>query len=202
MRYAPDHKDTTRTRLLEVGGALAKENGFGTTGVDKLMAAAGLTSGAFYAHFRSKGELLEALVDSELTRSLARFADKDDAGLLAALESYLSPNHVDRPAEGCAATSLTPEIARASEGARQTFEARMGDIHAAIAPHVADDGAAWALMAQVVGAVMLARAMASSEVRQAVLDGALANTRAMVAAAKDSQAAKAAEGSTESLSNQ
>ena len=202
MRYAPNHKDTTRTRLLEVGGALAKENGFGTTGVDKLMAAAGLTSGAFYAHFRSKGELLEALVDSELTRSLARFADKDDAGLLAALEGYLSPSHVERPAEGCAATSLTPEIARASDSAKQSFEARMGDIHAAIAPHVADDGAAWALMAQAVGAVMLARAMASSEVRQAVLDGALANTRALVEAAKGSQAVEATEGSTQSLSNQ
>ena len=202
MRYAPNHKDTTRARLLEVGGALAKENGFGTTGVDKLMAAAGLTSGAFYAHFRSKGELLEALVDSELTRSLARFADKDDAGLLAALEGYLSPSHVERPAEGCAATSLTPEVARASDGAKQSFEARMGDIHAAIAPHVADDGAAWALMAQAVGAVMLARAMASSEARQAVLDGALANTRALVAAAKDSQATKVPEGSTKLLSNQ
>jgi hypothetical protein len=44
--------------------------------------------------------------------------------------------------------------------------------------------------------------MVTPETRQAVLDGALANTRAMVAAAKDSQAAKAAEGSTESLSNQ
>lgn len=198
MRYAPNHKDTTRTRLLEVGGALAKENGFGTTGVDKLMAAAGLTSGAFYAHFRSKGELLEALVDSELTRSLARFADKDDAGLLAALEGYLSPSHVDRPADGCAATSLTPEIARASESAKQTFEARMAEIHAAMAQHTADDGAAWALMAQAVGAVMLARAMATPEVRQAVLAGALANTRALVEAG---QAAKAAEGANQPLSN-
>lgn len=180
MRYAPNHKDNTRTRLLEVGGALAKENGFGTTGVDKLMAAAGLTSGAFYAHFRSKGDLLEALVDRELTHSLARFADKDDAQLLASLESYLSLAHVDCPAEGCAATSLTPEIARASEGAKQTFEARMCNIHAAIAPHVADDGAAWALMTQAVGAVMLARAMATPESRQAVLDGALAQCQALI----------------------
>lgn len=199
MRYSPDHKDSTRAHLLDVGGALAKENGFGTTGVDKLMAAAGLTSGAFYAHFRSKGELLEALVNSELTRSLARFADKDDAQLLAALEGYLSPSHVDRPAEGCAATSLTPEIARASEGARQAFEARMGDIHAAITPHVADGGVAWALMAQAVGAVMLARAMATPQARQAVLEGALANTQALVAAG---QAEKAIGGNAEPLSNQ
>ena len=199
MRYAPNHKDNTRTRLLEVGGALAKENGFGTTGVDKLMAAAGLTSGAFYAHFRSKGELLEALVDSELTRSLARFADKDDAGLLAALEGYLSTSHVDRPAEGCAATSLTPEIARASDSAKQTFEARMVDIHAAIAPHVADEGAAWALIAQAVGAVMLARAMATPATRLAVLDGALSNTRALVEAGQATKAAQSSNGKT--LSN-
>ena len=39
MRYSPEHKENTRARLLEVGGALAKKDGFGTTGVDSLMAA-------------------------------------------------------------------------------------------------------------------------------------------------------------------
>ena len=76
MRYTPEHKDKTRARLLAVGGSVAKKNGFGSTGVDSLMAAVGLTSGAFYAHFRSKAELLEAIVDQELGRSIEWFANK------------------------------------------------------------------------------------------------------------------------------
>ena len=87
MRYPPEHKEGTRARLLEAGGALAKKDGFASTGVDGLMAAVGLTSGAFYSHFRSKAELLEAIVESELGRSLDRFAGKTDEQLARTLTS-------------------------------------------------------------------------------------------------------------------
>ena len=75
MRYTADHKAQARKRLLEKAGALAKTRGFGTTGVDALVKAAGLTSGAFYAHFSSKSEMLAALVANELERSLELFRD-------------------------------------------------------------------------------------------------------------------------------
>ena len=71
MRYAPEHKEGTRARLVKATGALAKRQGFSGTGIDGLMAAAGLTSGAFYAHFRSKNELLEAIVDNALICQIA-----------------------------------------------------------------------------------------------------------------------------------
>jgi TetR/AcrR family transcriptional repressor of nem operon len=54
MRYSPEHKEETRARLLKTTGSLVKKKGFAATGVDGLMAAAELTSGAFYSHFRSK----------------------------------------------------------------------------------------------------------------------------------------------------
>ena len=38
--------------------SIAKRGGFGTTGVDELMASIGLTGGAFYGHFASKEALL------------------------------------------------------------------------------------------------------------------------------------------------
>ena len=81
MRYPATHKQDTRARLLKTTGALAKRQGFAGTGVDGLMAAAGLTSGAFYSHFRSKGELLDAIETVEKcapglpAHQLAAFAD-------------------------------------------------------------------------------------------------------------------------------
>lgn len=180
MRYSPEHKESTRARLLEVGGALAKKDGFSNTGVDGLMAAVGLTSGAFYAHFRSKSELLEAIVESELQRSLARLAGRSDAELLAALEAYLSVEHVDHPAQGCAVTSLSSEVARASPESRRIFEELISRIKDELGGHLADGSRAWAMISQMVGAVMIARAMASERARREVLDAVRQQCRAML----------------------
>ena len=114
MRYAPEHKEGTRARLVKATGALAKRQGFSGTGIDGLMAAAGLTSGAFYAHFRSKNELLEAIVDNELQRSVALFAQQSPAKAMKVIEGYLSPAHVAHPESGCAVPALAPEIAAAA----------------------------------------------------------------------------------------
>jgi TetR/AcrR family transcriptional repressor of nem operon len=183
MRYRPDHKDNTRARLLEVGGALAKRDGFSTTGVDSLMAAVGLTSGAFYSHFRSKAELLEAIVENELTRSLDLFANQTDQQLIAALQSYLSIQHVDDPAAGCAVTSLSAEVARSNTATKQTFERMMLQIKAAVQSHFIDGNRAWATIAQVVGAVMIARAMATEESRRSLLEAVMEHATEMVVAA-------------------
>lgn len=184
MRYSPEHKESTRARLLEVGGALAKKDGFGTTGVDSLMAAVGLTSGAFYSHFRSKAELLEAIVENEMTRSVNLFANKTDQQVIAALESYLSISHVNNPAEGCAVTSLSAEVARSTTETKQSFERMMLQLKAAVESHAADENTAWATIAQVVGAVMIARAMATEGSRKSLLEAVLQHAREMVVAAK------------------
>ena len=70
MRYPPDHKTVARAKLIEAGGALAKKAGFSNTGIDALVAAAGVTTGAFYSQFRSKAELLHAIVERELSRTV------------------------------------------------------------------------------------------------------------------------------------
>ncbi|HSY28818.1 MAG TPA: TetR/AcrR family transcriptional regulator, partial [Burkholderiaceae bacterium] len=61
MRYPPGHKQEKRKELLNVSSALIKEGGYAATGIDSLMQAAGVTSGAFYSHFASKKELFGAL---------------------------------------------------------------------------------------------------------------------------------------------
>lgn len=171
MRYSASHKQNTRERILDKAGALAKKKGFGTTGVDALMAAAGLTAGGFYAHFKSKSELLSALIDRELGRSRAMFGVDTDAALAKALQRYLSLGHVEHPQLGCPLTSLSSEIARADESVRVAFEERVLEIHQIVRSRTTDDAQAWSLIAQAVGAVTLARAMHSRTARKSLLDG-------------------------------
>jgi TetR/AcrR family transcriptional repressor of nem operon len=49
-----------RTQLLEAAFRLIRENGYAATSVDALCAAAGVTKGAFFHHFRSKDDLAVA----------------------------------------------------------------------------------------------------------------------------------------------
>ena len=177
MRYPSTHKQDTRARLLKTTGALAKRQGFASTGVDGLMAAAGLTSGAFYSHFKSKGDLLEAIVQNELQRSGKLFHGKSRKQLLRIVEGYLSPTHITQPETGCAIPALAGEVARANDATRQMFEQGVVALKDSMATATASEGEAWAVVAQLVGAVELARAMPSEEMREALLKGVLGCVR-------------------------
>lgn len=169
MRYAPDHKATARAKLIATAGALSKQKGFGTTGVDALMAAAGMTSGAFYSHFKSKPELLRAIVEHELTRTEGIFSGANPKALRRALDFYLSETHVDHPDKGCMLPSLSAEVARADDETKAAFEGHLLTLKEGLQSKVKEGEDAWALIAQAVGAVMLARAMESAETRTTLL---------------------------------
>lgn len=171
MRYSSDHKEGARARLVDATGALVKKNGFAATGVDGLMAAAGLTSGAFYSHFRSKGALLEAIIENELKRSIALFSNNSPEQAVAVVESYLGQEHIAHPESGCAVPALTPEVSRSDESTKRVFESGILALKEQIKGLVKEDAKAWSVMAQLVGAVMIARGMASEQTRSALLEG-------------------------------
>jgi TetR/AcrR family transcriptional repressor of nem operon len=57
MRYAPEHNDATRERILDAASRLFREHGIAAVGLAKIMAEADLTVGTFYTHFKSKEAL-------------------------------------------------------------------------------------------------------------------------------------------------
>jgi TetR/AcrR family transcriptional repressor of nem operon len=68
MRYSEDHKAQTRQRIIEEAARRFRRDGVSATSVQTLMKALDLTHGGFYAHFKSKDELVEeALLHSPLS---------------------------------------------------------------------------------------------------------------------------------------
>jgi TetR/AcrR family transcriptional regulator, transcriptional repressor for nem operon len=61
-RYDKEHKQVTRQPILETAARRFKTDGIDGSGVATLMAGAGLTNGAFYAHFTSKDDLVANVV--------------------------------------------------------------------------------------------------------------------------------------------
>src|SRR4030095_7891856 len=96
MRYAPEHNEETRERILEAASRLFRERGIDAVGLAKIMAEAGLTVGTFYTHFESKEALLqEALLRSLDARHEALEQTLPGADLERVVRAYLSPEHRD-----------------------------------------------------------------------------------------------------------
>ena len=69
-RYDAEHKAGTRRRIIDTAGRRFKQDGIDGSGVAALMSDAGLTNGAFYAHFESKDDLVANVVADQLATSV------------------------------------------------------------------------------------------------------------------------------------
>jgi TetR/AcrR family transcriptional repressor of nem operon len=177
LRYGKDHKQATRQRILETAGRRFKQDGIDGAGLATVMADAGLTNGAFYAHFSSKEDLVANVLADQLRAQRRSFdaQPSDRAGLEAFVRSYLSPEHRDQFADGCPSAALLDEIARRPTGTRDVFtEEVMGvvdDIAARINPTDLEAGRADALtvFGLMVGTLQLARTLTDRDLSDRLL---------------------------------
>src|SRR5436309_15493628 len=104
VRYGKEHKLATRRRIIETAGRRLKRDGIDGSGVATLMKDAGLTNGAFYAHFTSKDSLVAVAIEDQLHTlhaNLVAQAEPGRAGLEQIVRWYLSAHHRDNPGDGC-----------------------------------------------------------------------------------------------------
>lgn len=174
MRYQPGHKEEKRKELLKASGALAKQNGFAATGVDALMKAAGVTSGAFYSHFESKSHLLKALIESELTASREMWAgnphETAEDWIAFELDRYLHMWHVKHADAGCVLPALAAEIARSDLSVKELYAQELLKGHDILAKRLGSNELAWAFLCQLVGAILMARAMPDEAMQRSVIE--------------------------------
>ncbi len=177
MRYGKDQKQATRQRILEAAGRRFKQDGIDGAGVATLMSDAGLTNGAFYAHFASKEDLVANVLADQLRAQRQSFdaQPSDRAGLEAFIRSYLAPEHRDHCADGCPSAALLDEIARRPSDTRQVFTAELmgviDDIASRLDPSdveaVRPD--ALAIFGLMVGTLQLARALTDRDLSDQLL---------------------------------
>jgi len=177
MRYSKGHKHATRERILEAAGRRFKADGIDGAGVAAVMSDAGLTNGAFYAHFASKEDLVANVLAEQLRAQRDGFDAQppDREGLQAFVRSYLSPQHRDQCADGCPSAALLDEIARRPDATRQVFtDELMGvidDIASRLDPKHVDAARtdALTLFGLMVGALQLARALTDRDLSDQLL---------------------------------
>ena len=144
MRYEKGHKDVTRRHIIDVASAQFRANGVAAVGLAGIMSDAGLTNGAFYTHFESKEDLVQAVLSNALgpREQTLRTAAESPAGLETMIRDYLAPRHRDNPGGGCPTAALVAEIGRHPKTTRDGFTDKVSTFVTLIASQLHADSAA------------------------------------------------------------
>lgn len=180
MRISRDQAQRNHDKVVTTAARLFRERGFDGVAVGDLMKAAGFTHGGFYNHFKSKDELSAEALDQAF-----RQMDDHRAGVESLddlLSQYLSEAARRAPGKTCPAAALTGDVARQGEPVKQVFAEGFERMVESMAGRLGEGpGArseAIALLARMVGALALARAMPDgSDLGQEVLAAALDGCR-------------------------
>ena len=68
-------RDDTREKLFEAAARVFEDQGIGGASIEAIAAAAGFSRGAFYSNFKSKDELIIAMLEDHVEQSIRRLHD-------------------------------------------------------------------------------------------------------------------------------
>ena len=186
-RYGKDHKQATRRRIIDAAGRRLKRDGIDGSGVAALMADAGLTNGAFYAHFDSKEDLVASTVAEQLRVQREAYSA---LSLEEIIRGYLSTEHRDDTEGGCPSAALLDEIARSSDSVKRAYtDGQLAIIDDAASKMAPDDPGsarlrAFAVFALMVGTLQVSRALADRRLADEVLEQGIQNALALLGSAR------------------
>ncbi|WP_329473901.1 TetR/AcrR family transcriptional regulator [Streptomyces sp. NBC_01723] len=176
-RVSQAQAEENRRRVVDTASRLFREQGTQVSVAD-LMKAAGLTHGAFYKQFASKEALVgeaTAHAFAELARryagGLERYEERRDAAQRVLIDTYLSVEHRDGPADGCPVAALASDIAREGGGreARRVYTEGVADFADFLAT---DDQDGIVRLCTLFGALVLSRATNGSPLSEEILAAA------------------------------
>jgi len=177
-------KEASHERIVSVAARAIRRSGYDGTGVADIMKEAGLTHGAFYAHFESR----EAMLAEAATRACAEAASMTadvvagapaEQALGAMLRAYLSPEHMAQIEAGCPLAALGSETARQAPEVRRATTRHikaMVDLVARQLPDWGQPGAherALLTVSAMVGTLVLARAVDEPALSNSLCEAAL-----------------------------
>jgi TetR/AcrR family transcriptional regulator, transcriptional repressor for nem operon len=165
MKTSKGNKESARSRILAAAERGFRKKGYGGLGIDGLAKDAGVTSGAFYGHFKSKDEVFKETTIQGMINyrdSVNRMQTEHGVRWLnVLLDYYLSEAHIYDLDSSCAVPSLSTDVMRADLEIKMEYEFLLKQIAKSIAHGLPQKSIrnAFALMALLSGIVTMARAV-------------------------------------------
>lgn len=182
-RITQEQKRLNREKIVTAAGEGFRLRGIDGVGIEQLMKSAGMTHGGFYNHFASKDALALEVLHQGFTDSLAALdatrrahPDSARAALHDMVDRYVNAEHRDHPEVGCASAALVSDAGRHGVAAQAEYRRGLNGYFEAIADMLIECGResgtelapaeareqAVALFSQMIGALLLSRAIADA----------------------------------------
>lgn len=177
-------KIESKERLLNVASRLFKKNGYSATGIDQIMLEAGLTAGAFYAHFKSKADLLDQCIEHSFQYTFQHlFKDtaqlRGEEKIQTILNRYVSKSHRDLPEKGCILPALAAELYRGSKKSKEIINQYLNKWAEILGSEFSEPISAeekkqkaLKLISQAVGVILLSRMVKETELSNSLINSA------------------------------
>lgn len=177
-------KEASHERIVDAAARAIRRSGYDGTGVADIMKEAGLTHGAFYAHFESREAMLVEAVDragaqaNAVASSVIASVPPEEA-LQAMMQVYLSKEHIDGIESGCPISALGSEMPRQSDEVRRAATLRIKEMIDLVARQFPDWGQpaaherALVTVSTMVGTLILARAVNDSALSESLCSSTL-----------------------------
>lgn len=177
-------KEATHERIVSVAARAIRRQGYHGTGVADIMKEAGLTHGAFYAHFGSREAMLAEAAAQACAQSAATVAgvvagEPASQAMATVLKAYLSRQHAEGIETGCPLAALGSETSRQSPEVRRIstrYVKEMVDLIARQSPQWGQPETheqALVTLSTMVGALVLARAVDDAALSDSLREAAL-----------------------------
>lgn len=179
MRVTKAHLAAHHAAILKAAGRLFRAQGVGGTGVAEVMREAGLTHGGFYGHYASKAELAAAACRATFVegaarwrRCAARARDEGRDPVAAIAEAYLAELLLNRPEQSCALPTLAAEAVRSGPPLQTALADGTRELLAVLVEETGSEDTALAVLAALVGGMVVARATADPDLARRALAAA------------------------------
>src|SRR6185503_2203153 len=115
--------ETTRSQIVEAADRLFYRQGFEHTSFADIAAAVKISRGNFYYHFKSKDQILDAVIDLRLANTAKmlegwEMEDEDPADRIRSFIHILIANQVKIKLYGCPMGALCSELAKLDHPSR------------------------------------------------------------------------------------
>jgi TetR/AcrR family transcriptional repressor of nem operon len=181
MRLSKEQAARNRQHIIDTASRLFRERGIDGVGVADLMKEAGFTHGGFYNHFSSKEALAAEACGAAFEGALSGLMEALDQGrggsgaaFTQYVQQYLTPTHRDDLSGGCPMAALAVDAGRQAQEVQAAYAAGLEAVVSVFARQLSqqkeDKGGdaasrehAMRLVSEMVGALVLARAVADAD---------------------------------------
>lgn len=179
MPLTKEHKQQSREKMLSSAIELFSRRGYDNVSIDDVTMQAGLTRGAFYAHFKSKSDLYaQAIRQASKNNAITQEHFKGAQGkafIRKIIDGYLSSEHVTGAISPCPLAFLATDVANKDDTIRSVYTEVFRNLSALMKaeselPTKGDQrDVMLATSAMMIGGVVIARALTDTRLADQLL---------------------------------